>query len=331
MFIFEYNHTDYYELFLYLADKFGSTVKNNRAEVNSPIVSGYHQYEKLPNGIELHIYEYVFNEETYVHRIKSKEEHYILRFEKYDFPGEFITGIDDETIKESAGKRSSVYLTSTLFDLSYRSPAGLKATGININLSPDWMAKYIGIANSEEVLNQYIRLKSVSYNMEILDREYNKYLDEIMDSSQREHPLYIARLENQVMMLIERFFSRLTEKMKIKENPAPNYSREDLKKIMEVETFITANVEKNIPTIDDLARKSLMSTSKLKKLFKDVYGTPIFEYHQRNRMEKAKYMLLSGNYSVKDIGYTLGYSNLSNFTTAFKKEFNCLPSEIAGR
>jgi AraC-like DNA-binding protein len=331
MFNFEYNHTDYYELFLHIADKFGSTIKNNRAEINSPAVSGYHRYEKLPNGIELHIYEYVFNDETYVHRIKSKEEHYILRFEKYEFPGEFITEIDDESIKESAGKRSSVYLTNTLFDLSYQALQGVKAKGINMNLSPEWMAKYIGISDNEEVLNQYIRLKSASYNMEVLDREYNKYMEAVMDDSQREHPLYMARLENQVMMLIERFFSRLTEKMKNRENPAPNYSRDDLMKVMEVETFITANVEKNIPTIDDLARKSLMSTSKLKKLFKDVYGAPIFEYHQRNRMEKAKYMLLSGNYSVKDIGYTLGYSNLSNFSTAFKKEFNCLPSEIAGR
>jgi AraC-like DNA-binding protein len=331
MFVFEYNHTDYYELFCHVADKFGGIIENNRATINNKICTGYLQYEKLPNGIELHIYEYTFHDQTFIHRIKSKEEHYILRFEKYTFPGEFVTEINNESIKEPAGKRAAVYLTNTMFDLSYQAPPGVKAAGINMNLSPEWMGKYIGISSNEEVLNQYIRLKSASYNMEVLDREYNKHLDEIMDESQKEHPLYMARLENRTMTLIERFFSRLMEKMKTKENPAPNYSRDDLMKVMEVETFITGKVEKNIPTIDDLARKSLMSTSKLKKLFKDVYGTPIFEYHQRSRMEKAKYMLLSGNYSVKDIGYTLGYSNLSNFSTAFKKEFNCLPSEIAGR
>jgi AraC-like DNA-binding protein len=331
MFIFEYNHTDYYELFCHVADKLGGIIKDNRAEINSKICSGYLQYEKLPNGIELHIYDYTFYDETYIHRIKSQEEYYILRFEKYSFPGEFITEIDDESIKESDGIRSSVYLTNTMFDLSYRAPAGVKATGINMNLSPQWMAKYIGITQNEEVLAEYIRLKSASYNMEVLDREYNKYLDEIMDKSLKEHPLYPAKLENSVMMLIERFFTRVAEKMRNKQNSAPRYSREDLMKVMEVENCITARNEKNIPTIDDLARKSLMSTSKLKKLFKDVYGAPIFEYHQRSRMEKAKYMLLSGNYSVKDIGYSLGYSNLSNFSTAFKKEFNCLPSEITSR
>ncbi len=45
-------------------------------------------------------------------------------------------------------------------------------------------------------------------------------------------------------------------------------------------------------------------------------------------MKKARLMLLSGDYSIKDVGYKLGYSNLSNFTLAFKKEFNQLPSIV---
>ena len=58
------------------------------------------------------------------------------------------------------------------------------------------------------------------------------------------------------------------------------------------------------------------------------YGLPPYEYLQKQRMQKAKMMLLSGNFSIKDVGYTLGYSNLSNFTLAFKKEFGQLPSEV---
>jgi AraC-like DNA-binding protein len=82
------------------------------------------------------------------------------------------------------------------------------------------------------------------------------------------------------------------------------------------------------PTIKELAREAAMSESKLKKIFKTVYGLPPYEYYQRQRMEKARLMLLSGNYSVKDIGYTLGYANLSNFTLAFKKVFGKVPSQL---
>jgi AraC-like DNA-binding protein len=71
-----------------------------------------------------------------------------------------------------------------------------------------------------------------------------------------------------------------------------------------------------------------MSPSKLKKQFKDVYGMPIYEYFQKNRMQKAREMLLEGNRSVKAVGMELGFSNLSNFSLAFKKEFDELPSEL---
>jgi AraC-like DNA-binding protein len=82
------------------------------------------------------------------------------------------------------------------------------------------------------------------------------------------------------------------------------------------------------PTIKELAKEVAMSESKLKKIFKTVFGLPPYEYFQKHRMQKARIMLLSGDHSIKDVGYTLGYSNLSNFTLAFKKEFKMLPSDL---
>jgi AraC-like DNA-binding protein len=45
-------------------------------------------------------------------------------------------------------------------------------------------------------------------------------------------------------------------------------------------------------------------------------------------MGKAKEMLLSGAFSVKEVGYRLGYQNLSNFANAFRREYGILPSEL---
>ena len=59
-----------------------------------------------------------------------------------------------------------------------------------------------------------------------------------------------------------------------------------------------------------------------------MYGTAVFEYFQRMRMQKARILLLTHKYSVKQIGRQLGYANLSNFTIAFKKEFDQLPSQL---
>ena len=39
-------------------------------------------------------------------------------------------------------------------------------------------------------------------------------------------------------------------------------------------------------------------------------------------------MLTTGKYSVKQVGVNIGFSNLSNFAKAFKKEFGVLPKEV---
>ncbi len=54
----------------------------------------------------------------------------------------------------------------------------------------------------------------------------------------------------------------------------------------------------------------------------------LYEFYNRSRLEKAKDMLQTGKYSVKETGHTIGFSNLSNFARAFKKEFGFLPNEV---
>ena len=104
--------------------------------------------------------------------------------------------------------------------------------------------------------------------------------------------------------------------------------QESLYKLMEVESMLVIDFSKAPPTIVDLAGYTNMSVSKLKSSFKRVYGSGIYEYYQRSRMHKARQMLVANGYTVKEVGMKLGYTNLSNFSLAFKKEFGILPSEL---
>ncbi len=69
-----------------------------------------------------------------------------------------------------------------------------------------------------------------------------------------------------------------------------------------------------------------MSATKFKNLFKAVYGTPVYEYYQQKRMQQAA-DLLSRGLSLKEAGLKVGYNNISNFSAAFKKQYNVLPHE----
>jgi AraC-like DNA-binding protein len=100
---------------------------------------------------------------------------------------------------------------------------------------------------------------------------------------------------------------------------------------MKVEALLVKNFALTPPTIEELSRISAMSPTKLKNNFKALYGLPIYKYYQKNRMLKAKTLLISGEYTIKEVGVMVGYSNLSHFASTFEKEFGYLPSEIAAK
>jgi AraC-like DNA-binding protein len=95
-----------------------------------------------------------------------------------------------------------------------------------------------------------------------------------------------------------------------------------------VESLLVKDFSGTPPTITALSKIATMSPTKLKKDFKSMYGLPIYEYYQKNRMMRAKSLLLSGNFAVKEVGMMVGYSNLGHFAASFKKEFGVLPSEM---
>lgn len=81
-------------------------------------------------------------------------------------------------------------------------------------------------------------------------------------------------------------------------------------------------------TIKELARKVATNECYLKKGFKEMFGTTIFEFYQNQRMEHAKYLLYDKGLSVTDVSALLGYSSISHFSTAFKKYTGLKPCEL---
>lgn len=81
-------------------------------------------------------------------------------------------------------------------------------------------------------------------------------------------------------------------------------------------------------TIKELSRKVAINECYLKKGFKEVYGTTIFDFYQQQRMEHAKYLLYEKGLSVTDVSALLGYSSISHFSAAFKKHTGIKPCEL---
>jgi len=82
-----------------------------------------------------------------------------------------------------------------------------------------------------------------------------------------------------------------------------------------------------IPHICGLARRVGMSESKLKRAFKEHFGTTIFEYGLECRMRHALELLRANTMSICQIAECAGYQHQTSFTAAFRDHYGFLPSD----
>jgi AraC family transcriptional regulator len=101
----------------------------------------------------------------------------------------------------------------------------------------------------------------------------------------------------------------------------------DREKILNAREVLLKHIGDPI-TIKELSRKVAINECYLKKGFKEIFGTTIFDFYQQQRMEHAKYLLYEKGLSVTDVSALLGYSSISHFSTAFKKHTGLKPCEL---
>ncbi|MBX9782503.1 MAG: helix-turn-helix transcriptional regulator [Chitinophagaceae bacterium] len=324
-----YNDNTYTTFFPRIAELFSAKFQQNRIELPSKTGKGHMEIIPLGDGIHAAINDYTLNEDIKFCRKKTAEPFFILHFDEMRSEKNFMMRLDGELMKTKGHAITGAMLTCSLFDLCYTLPANTTKRSINIILTKEWIKKYLNMGlDEDDICNNYFNLKIQHLNIEPFNAEYRTYFNQVFDTPEQK-PMRQLHMRNAIMMLIEIYFSRLQRKVKaVQESPVRKMNTSDLYKLMEVENMLVKDFSKAPPTIVDLAAYTQMSVSKLKSSFKQVYGTGIYEYFQKNRMRKAKSMLSSHGYTIKEVGLQLGYTNLSNFSLAFKKEFGLLPSQL---
>jgi AraC family transcriptional regulator len=102
---------------------------------------------------------------------------------------------------------------------------------------------------------------------------------------------------------------------------------DDREKITNARAILLQHIGEPL-TIKALSRKVAINECYLKKGFKELFGTTIFDFYQTQRMEHAKYLLYDKGLSVTEVSALLGYSSISHFSTAFKKHTGIKPCEL---
>lgn len=311
----EYNLTSYDDICRYFAKCLKLKCTDNTAYFTPDKGSGYFKSYTLQNGLEVLLFDCIPSESILFHRSKSDKEYYVLR-------------LDESTEKDSVSK-SSIFFAKTSQEWFYMLTANTAIKEVSIMMSKNWLDSYFDNEMAGEQISNFIAVKNPMLFYEIMDTEYRRLVYDLLKTSsgsQFEQMVY----HNRVAAIVERFFTRLYKSTE-SENGSLKISSREMKRIKEAEHILLKDFSQQPPAIAQLARIAAMSSSKLKILFKEVFGLPVNQYYQKHRMNKAKAMLLSKKYTVRETALQLGFPSVSSFNKAFFKTFEQLPADISSQ
>lgn len=151
--------------------------------------------------------------------------------------------------------------------------------------------------NIEDIINRLIEVLKSKEESEILGEQLIK-------------ELYYRIAKGKNAGFLYRMFSKSSNENKISEA---------LKIIHEGDL----NIE-----ISELAKEVDMSDSSFYNYFKEITSLTPLKYIKNIKLNKAKNLLLSGNYKIVEVSDMLGYISPSKFTRDFKNFFGVPPSKI---
>ncbi len=325
MFKLTYDYCDHADYLQLIAGALGVGIKDNVLWLPAEVGTGYIRLEMLANGLQVLINECRLHKNVFFKRNPAGGNHLTLRFDETRNLESLSLKQGDTLLEDNTNIYCGAFLFNPVAPIEYVANAATENRCVNIYFTREWLKEHFGITDNL-VWDTILPIDKPLARFDVLLIEYRELMEDIF-ALQKDQPLYMTALQNRVMLLMERFLQGLYAKVTAPvEKPA--IPEGDLKRMVQLEAILAGNVGKAPPSIPELARMSIMSETKMKTLFKKIYGYSLYEYYQRNRMLKARQMIASKKYSVKEAGTQLGFKNLSNFTIAFKKQFNRLPSEI---
>ena len=110
--------------------------------------------------------------------------------------------------------------------------------------------------------------------------------------------------------------------------PTSSMHIDDIKAIYAIKSRLQSKLNEP-PNIASLAREAGMSEPKMRKLFKQTFGKGVFEYYQSMRMQEAARLLKEKHLTVSEVGYLLGFTNLSHFSRVFEQYIGLKPKKYS--
>ena len=132
----------------------------------------------------------------------------------------------------------------------------------------------------------------------------------------------LSQLISSRQIIFNKFYTGVSNKTK------ENTTTLDNQFIQKALKYIELHLADPNLTAESLAEEMFLSRSQLYRKLKTLTGTSVNEFIRNVRLEKAKQLIQSKQFTVSDVVYKVGFASPSYFTKCFKKRFGKLPTEV---
>jgi AraC-like DNA-binding protein len=205
-----------------------------------------------------------------------------------------------------------------------RFPAGSNIQYVVVGITANRLRSVLSIEKPNHTIKTITAENASFLFFESLDPEMQLLLKNIVsvDMNNSLNNFYVQIKVQELMYLL---FSKLS----LRENTTfKNINSNDAEKLLVIRNEILSDLS-TPPVLSELAIIASMSETKLKQLFKQTFGDTIYNYYQKARMEEAAFLLKQAKHSVSEVGYELGFSNLSHFSRLFEKQYGITPKKFS--
>ena len=98
----------------------------------------------------------------------------------------------------------------------------------------------------------------------------------------------------------------------------------DIERIHKAREILICKMD-NPPSLLELAKSVGLTHTRLSRGFRNLYGTTVFDYLRRQRLEKGRLLLEQDNMNIAEVAYAIGFSSPSHFARDFLRYFGTQP------
>nr|WP_295876351.1 AraC family transcriptional regulator [uncultured Chitinophaga sp.] len=300
-------------VFAQLAKLWGVSVKNGRIDIPAAYGTGYCAGCVFNEHIRMLILNYRLNEET------------VIRNPEINTPGKTILFKFQHIDADPRSKQSpSVLIATSRFNTDAVISIQENTSSVNIEVAPQYLEELFTLSQKSPVLQSLAENAQPLLFEQMISPAIQKILHDIISESVADNFRWVFRkikAEELICMLLMKLEERQEKQLyPLKGN--------DVQAIYDVKARLLAHLDEP-PVLNDLATAANMSPTKLRTLFRQIFGDSIFEHYQKYRMQEAARLLKEGKLSVSEVGYQLGFSNLSHFSRVFEAHIGMKPKKFS--